>query len=392
MGPLRVVHYLPEVKWSIGGVVRAVLDWCDVFAKRGHEVTLITADATDVPAAWKIVGDPNVPRVKLVDPPARLGKLNAVSMNIVRESLQSCDIVHLHAPWTPSNVQVAKVADQLAKPYVLTVHGMLDDWPMAQRPLKKRLYLALAGRRLLDRAAAVHCTAAAELEQARKWFSNPRTAVLPYLFDLSELMNLPGPELARETFDVLRAAEPKVLFLSRLHEKKGVDLLIDAASILRDRNIPFRVAIAGDGDPAYEQALRARVAQLGLESIVSFLGLVKGPLKFSVYQAADLFVLPTSQENFGLVLPESLACRTPVITTRGVDIWRELEQGGAIIVDRTPAAIADAVASLLADPSRRDLLSRRGRDWVVKNLDPEKSALAYEKIYADCIGVSRVGN
>jgi glycosyltransferase involved in cell wall biosynthesis len=305
--------------------------------------------------------------------------------------MRSADLVHLHAPWVPSNVQIARMAHRAHIPYVLTIHGMLDDWCMAVRLPKKRIYLALFGRRLIDRASAVHFTATAELEQARRWFSNPRVAVLPYLFDLSELMDLPGETLAADAFAPLRSEKPKFLFLSRLHPKKGVELLIEAASILQRQNFAMEVIIAGDGTPQYVQQLRELVRKHNVERIVTFIGLVKGPLKLSVFQAADVFVLPTSQENFGLVLPESLACGTPVITTRGVDIWQDIEAAGGIIVNRSASEIAHAMKDLIQDPAARADRSRRGRQWVLENLDPMRLAERYERLYEDCIDHCRGG-
>jgi glycosyltransferase involved in cell wall biosynthesis len=375
--------------WSIGGVFRAVMDLCAVLARRGHDVRLLCCRADDVPKAWiqdapgapGPPASPVAPRVTVLPALGLFQRLSRAALREAESAIRACDVLHLHAPWTPSNLQLARIARTLNRPYVLTVHGMLDDWSMAQRSIKKRIYLMLGGRQLLNRAAAVHCTAAAELDQARKWFHNDRAVVLPYLFDIGELMSPPGAQMATEHFQCFRTQEPKVLFLSRLHPKKGVELLLAAAKILRERGLAFRLAVAGDGDPEYEQTLRELSRRLGLDEIVTFLGLVKGTLKLSVYQASDLFVLPTSQENYGLVLPESLACGTPAITTRGVDIWRELQDAGVEIVDRTPDALANAIESLLCDEPRRRALSARGRSWVAERLDPDRLAEQYEQLY-----------
>jgi glycosyltransferase involved in cell wall biosynthesis len=378
------------VRWSVGGLTRAPLDSCAVFAERGHDVTLITPDPLDVPPAW-LTPTAGLPRVQVVQPLRRFGLLGRHALNAIAETVAGQDVVHLHAPWTPSNVQIARIARRAGVPYVLTIHGMLDDWCMAVRQTKKRLYLALMGRALIDRAAAVHFTAQAELAQARRWFSNPRVVVLPYLFDLSELIELPGKKLAQDAFAPLRSEKPKILFLSRLHPKKGVELLVEAAAILQRENLALEVIIAGDGTPQYLQQLRELVRKHDLEKTVTFIGLVKGPLKLSVFQAADVFVLPTSQENFGLVLPESLACGTPVITTRGVDIWQDIEAAGGIIVERSAPEIARAMKDLIQDPAARAERSRRGRQWVLENLDPMRLAERYERLYRDCIELCRGG-
>jgi glycosyltransferase involved in cell wall biosynthesis len=259
---------------------------------------------------------------------------------------------------------------------------MLDDWSMARKRVKKRIYLALAGNRLLAGAARVHCTARAELEQARRWLPRDNGVVLPCVVDLCEYATLPGPEPARERFPAARGGDGwKLLFLSRVHPKKGVELLIQAAAELRRRGRACTVLIAGPGEPRYVQSLEKLSRDEGVGESVHFLGMTRGTEKVSLYQAADALVLPTSQENFGLVLVEALACGTPVVTTRGVDIWQELQDAGAQIADRTAAAIATAIESILGSPAGAKALGERGRRWTFDRLDPVRLATEYASLY-----------
>jgi len=384
----RIVHFLRRVQLEEGGVVRAALDLCEGAAGAGADVSLLTWSDQDAPEAWRAEGAS--PRVTPIDPPARPGGLfSRAQIRDLAPLIREADVLHLHATWTPANMQLGRLARRLGTPYIASVHGMLDDWSMAQRTLKKRAYLALGGRRYFERAARTHFTATGEREQSMKHIPRATPVVIPLMMDLADFRDLPGPDPARNTYPQASAAEPVVLFLSRLHYKKGVDLLIDAAETLRDRSVPCRTLIAGAGDKTYTDALRRRVAERGLEDRVFFLGMVLGREKVSLYQLADVFVLPTSQENFGFVLPEALAAETPVVTTRGVDTWPELEaSGGAVIADRSAPAIADAVAELLADPERRRIMGERGRAWVFENLDADRVARAYIDLYEQAVSES----
>jgi glycosyltransferase involved in cell wall biosynthesis len=119
---------------------------------------------------------------------------------------------------------------------------------------------------------------------------------------------------------------------------------------------------------------------------VRFLGFVSGVEKVSLYQAADVLVLPTSQENWGFVLVESLACGTPVVTTKGVDIWPELQSsGGALIVPAEARAMAEAVGGLLSDPARRRAMGEIGRRWVFETLGADRVARGYEAMYGGVV-------
>jgi glycosyltransferase involved in cell wall biosynthesis len=380
---MRVAHYLPRVSIAEGGVTRAVLDLTDAVARLGERVELLTYQDDDVPGEWAAAE--RAPRVELLDPPSGPGGLFSRTQlaQLVRR-LDGADVLHLHAPWTLSNRQFASVARRLGIPYILSVHGMLDDWSMAQRNLKKRLYLALGGRRMLERAAAVHCTAAFEEEQAKKWFPRGRAVTIPLVFDVSPFRGeidqslAPGPA---------PDGRPRLLFLSRLHEKKGLDRLLEAAAILKRRGVETDVLIAGTGEPAYERQMRDLAQRLGLSERAHFLGLVTGAAKAALYASADLFVLPTSQENFGFVCPEALACGTAVVTTTGVDIWPELkESGGAEIVDNAPEPIADAVGSLVGAPERLAEMGRRGRAWVLDRFEGERVAREYQSLYERVAG------
>ena len=321
-----------------------------------------------------------------MDAPSRpLGRFDAGALERFDELLDGADVLHLHTPWDPANPQLAKVAQRRDIGYVLSIHGMLDDWCMAQRGLKKRLYLALAGRRLLEGAAFVHCTASAENEQARKWYPRGRGRVIPLVFDTEPYESLPGPAAAREAFGL--GDEPVLLFLSRLHYKKGPDLLLDIVAELERRDRTVRLVMAGSGDDGYVATLQEQVRALGLNDRVELPGLVTGELKTSLYEAADVFVLPTSQENFGIVFPEAMACRTPVVTTRGVDIWPELEtSGGGLIVDRSVASFANAIETLLDDDPRRATMGGAGRRWVLEELSGPAVVEAYLGMYRDVAG------
>lgn len=378
---MRIVHYLKRISLAEGGVVRAVLDLAGALATAGHEVTLLTYDAADAPAGWDGSGG-TVRVVTIPAPSVPGGLLGARARAMAREAIASSDCLHLHAVWTTSNAQLAAIARRLGRPYVVSVHGMLDDWSMSQRRAKKTMYLRLFGRRVLEEARVVHCTASFERDQAVKWFPRGRAVVIPLVFDLSPFSAAPGPGPARERFPQLASGSGTLLFLSRLHEKKRPELVLRALRLLLDRGLDVRAFLAGTGEREYERSLRELARELGLEDRAHFLGLVVGPEKVSLYEAADVFVLPTSQENFGFVLPEALASGTPAITTKGVDIWPELvESGGAVIVEPEPEPIANAAQELLADGARREEMGRRGRAWVFDHLDGARVVGEYERMY-----------
>lgn len=410
--PVRIVHYLKWLRLQDGGVVRAVLDLSAALARAGHDVILLSADDSGVPAEWKkptleSPATPGLPRsvlLTLTDPLDTLrGRktINATadtptqrlpkdSLATASRAIRSADVLHLHGPWTPSNHALARVAERAKVPFVLSAHGMLDEWCMRQGALKKRIALALFATKTMNAAHALHFTASAERDQASKVVSAnaiAKSAVIPLVFDTSLFASLPGPQLARETFK-LSPSQPLFLFLSRIHEKKGVETLLRAAAKILPHHPNFTLVIAGPSDPPnYVHTIKALAASLGLANKVIFPGLVSGPLKISLYQAATAFVLPTQQENFGFVLIESLLANTPVITTKAVDIWPELQQsGGATITDGTIDSIASALINAIA-PTRTTgpheaALPSSARNWATEYVDESRIVKQFESLYS----------
>jgi glycosyltransferase involved in cell wall biosynthesis len=381
---MHCVHYLSAIRLEDGGVVRAVLDLCGAIAAAGHEVTLLTCDACDIPATWH---DNNQFRPRVVELPHRGpgGRLGRQSRVEAAQQISQAQLLHLHTPWDLANLQFAQMARQRGLPYIVSPHGMLDEWSMAQRPWKKRLHLAVGGRRMLEQAAAVHFTAMGECQQSSSWCGRAQRCVLPLAFDLEPYRELPGGELAEQRFPSAALREPDcpvVLFLSRLHYKKGIEHLIEAVADLLRAGQPTKLLIAGRGSPGYEAKVKRLIGQKGLGEHVVLLGQVTGRDKVSLLQRADLFVLPTSQENFGFVFLEAMAAGTAVVTTRGVDIWPELKQAGGWIIDLDqPMALTESLKSLLANHEERVRRGQQGRDWVFQQFEPQRLMRDYGRLY-----------
>lgn len=382
---MKIVQYMLGFRNADGGVVRALIDLCNMLAARGHEVRVLTTDASDAPKDWD--GRDGRPSLRTLGF-HRIGEgvLTRRAKGVVRTAFLGADVIHLHVPWDMICLQMARIARRMRLPYVVTVHGMLDDWTMQGGSLKKRLYLALGGRAFLERAAAVQAAARIEAEQSQKRCPRGRSTVIPLLVDLDEFRNLPGPELARERFPQAFASGRRVLYLGRIHPIKRIGSLIGAVAALVRQGMDVRLLLAGAGEAAQEQAIREAIALQGLQGRAMMLGFIGGELKRSLCQAADVAVLPSVHESFGLALVEAMACGTPGICTKGANVWPELQAtGGAAIVETEGTALesglAEAIRSALADEDQRRRMGRAAREGVFRWLDPERLIGQYEEMY-----------
>jgi len=380
------LQHAHAIRHELGGVVGAVLALCGNLAERGHRITLLTGDTQDVPEAW-LRGEAGCPHVVPIQLPQRsLLGLPRSAMDVIRPLFESADILHLHQLWKTGNHSIARMATSQNLPYVVSSHGMLDEWAFSQRPLTKRLFMKLSGRKFLSNAAAIHCTAEGERRQVERAVPGGRFFVAPHYFDWSLFKELPGPELARQQFPVLDTNKPKVLCLSRLHPVKGADVLLRAIAQVLAQGVEVSLYLAGPDEGGYRAVLERLVQSLGIEPHVHFLGMVRGKEKVSLYEACDLFAMPTMQENFGIVLVEAMGAGSPVITTSQVDIWPELEAAGGQIVDRTPEAFAKAIREMLTRPDELQPLGTRARQAMLSWLDPQSVSDQYEGMYRECIG------
>lgn len=360
--PIRIVHYVHALRLELGGVVRAVLDLAACASATGADVTILTQDDHDTPGGWRDSDES----------PLVLSWQDVVGDGSLTDALAEYDVLHLHGPWEPIHVKLAKAARKIGLPYVVSPHGMLDRWSLAQKRLKKCIYLTLFAGPMLRGAAAIHCTAKAEAEQVAEAVSGLRPTVLPLPVDLTP----PSDDEQGKDIDI-----QQVLFMGRLHYKKGVEHFIDAARLAEEAGIEAAWVIAGEGEPDYKRTLEARADDV---SQVLFLGMVTGDDKRELLRRSTCLVLPTHQENFGLVLVEALAAGVPVVTTRGVDIWRELEAAGQAIVDQQPHAIFSAVRRWIDNPAEAAHCAARGRDYVAQSLTPDVLGPQFLIMYRDC--------
>ena len=181
--------------------------------------------------------------------------------------------------------------------------------------------------------------------------------------DMAPFQHIPSRKLAEKAEPAYADGSPIVLFLSRLHEKKRPELLIEVA---RELQSEATFVLAGDGDPSYVESLRQQASN----TTVRFPGFVRGETKVAMYGHATCFALPTSQENFGYVLFEALAAGVPVLTTKGADTWPEIDNsGGGMVLEPTIDAFADAIRQLIASPENTSRMGAQGRSWALQNLN-----------------------
>jgi len=303
-----VLHVIAGLADSGGGTSRSVPNQCFstvdagfrvsiAFVHRGEELsreaadltrrgvgTLIVRPLSALPRLWRIVG--------------------------------RHDIVHVNGIWSPLCHLGALYARLQKKPVVITPHGMLEPWALEAKYMKKAMGLWLYQRRDLEKASVLQATSEDEAKHIRAIGLMTPTAVIP------NGVSVPSSgDLGRRPSGRSR----RLLFLSRIHPKKGVLELVRAVAALRRTLERGRwiVTIAGPDENRHLASVQKEASRLGVADLVEFRGAIDGKPKWDLYRSADLFVLPTYSENFGMVIAEAMGCGVPVVTTQGTP-WGEL--------------------------------------------------------------------
>lgn len=299
-------------------------------------------------------------------------------MDVVRPN-----VLHTNSCWSPLSALTAIWANELRTErleyrdlkIVYTPHGMLEPWALQRNVLKKKLAICLYQKKGLQVSNLIHATADSEKKNLIALGWNKNVCTIANCVQIDEIRMKNSWERKRN-----------ILFLSRVHVKKGVNFLIEAVAKLKSELKDYFVTIAGPGEEAYINELKALVAEKGVSDMVYFVGPVYGDSKWSLYRSADLFVLPTWSENFGIVVPESLASGTPVITTVGTP-WHELSEfncGWWTEIGTEP--IVEALRKFLTCSDKElEQMGRNGRKLVEDKYTSEAIAKQFVDMYKQIV-------
>ncbi len=342
--PFRVLHVVPSLSAKDGGPTVAALQTFDgktasvIATRRNIEMYKISLEL----AHWLVA------------------------------HVDEFDLVHVHALFSFSSIAAGLVARKKGIPYIIRPLGVLNRWGVRnRRRIAKRLSYRLLEKRVLLGAAAIHFTSAMEAAEAYEF--DPTLRTIPGI-TLPLPVEAPPATVDRpfiERFPVLADKDP-ILFLSRLHEKKGVEVLMEAFASIRTELPRSVLILAGDGDSRYVRRLRARAGELGIEDRTIWPGFLSGGEKWDAMRSASVFVLPSFSENFGIAAAEALAAGVPTILSDGVAIAAEAARHNAtVLVKPEGEALRSAIMDVLNDAELRRRLAQSGKEFANRLFSPQ---------------------
>jgi glycosyltransferase involved in cell wall biosynthesis len=342
---MKILQIVPRIVDEASGPSYSVVRLCDQLIEHGAAVELCTLQCSgDRLPAYNREFAPS-------GPVRKIGMSRDMKRYVVRGS-QPYDVVHVNGLWMMPGIYGASAAVRRGIPLVSAPRGSLSGVALATGSRLKPVFWKLLQRRALERAHLFHATSAAEAADIRNMGFRQPIATIPNGIDV--------PEIRRE----LSASGRTLLYLGRVHPIKGLPMLLEAWRELSVRHPEWSLSIVGPGEPQHVREVRQLAADLDLPR-VSFAAPAFGPEKWRRYASADLFVLPSHSENFGMTVAESLAAGTPVVTTRGAPWSGVVGERCGWWCDTGSAALHDALTGAMNLPRNTlESMGENGRSWM----------------------------
>ena len=387
---VKILHLIPYMHPDAGGPPVVVDRFCRELKSRGHSASVITTDAlcpTD-DSDWT---KPFEQRYEFTVLPSLRRNVFGYSRQLkplLEARVDEFDLVHVHNLWSYMNIAVSRVCHKQNVPFVVSTHGMLDPNSLSRKSSKKKLYGRLIEFPRLRRASGMIYTHKEEQALANSSCSGlPAGYVVPLGADEppSEGITEAKAELLKK-YPVFKDKK-LVLFFGRLHPKKGLDLLIPAMKVLSQKLPAVHLVLAGPIDDGYQIKIDRMIKENQLEEQITFTGPVYETQKWAMLSLADLFVLPSYQENFAITVVEALRVGLPVVLSEHVNIWQDIVSANAglkCLLD--PVDIANTLEKVLNNEMLHRKLSANGPALVEREFTwqvaGEKLLESYQQVLA----------
>lgn len=364
---MRIVHLIDSLDPDRGGPPLVVASLAAAQAASGHDVSIVSygEPLREGSIREMLSRVPGIEKLRLENLPPLTRKEAMLASNARRllpHIIDNCDVLHVHGVWEVVHKVATRLARCSGKPYVMRPCGALDPWSLRQKRLKKRIAWMFGSRAMYDRAAFTHALNADEAMLIRPLRLRSPVHIIPNGVFPEEFENLPQRGGFRRRHGLGDA--PLILFLGRLHRKKGLDVLAEAFAVVARSNPDARLIVAGP-DEGMQAEFVAQINRLGIADRVILAGPLYGSEKVAALVDADCFCLPSRQEGFSVAITESLACGTPVVISENCHFPEVAEAGAGIVLPLDAARFADAMTGILNDRAAANSMGEAGRRLVL---------------------------
>lgn len=377
------LHCLFSYHNKLGGSVHAALNVCKYLAKAGQPVEAVGSFYPDDDIDYLKTHYAEVQCHQVARSFPRRYCNSSELVHWLDRNIGRFDLVELHGIFVFTTLRAARFCRKRGIPYLVHPHGSLDPFDLQKHALLKRMIGPIYVRWLLNNSAGVVCTAQLEAERLVTYGASPRRLIVPLPVPLYEKT---GDGLAFRKRHSIPADAQVILFMSRLDYKKGLDFLIPAIARLRHEMPKLWFVIAGTGARDFLESVRRWISLNGLRSCTSEVGFLTGDAKQDALAAADIFALPSRNENFGIVNIEAMHAGVPLLVSDEVYICREIESAGAGVVCKpNVASVTEKLRQMLNGDADLQAMGQNGRALVQRRYRPEMATEMLIQMYAQTI-------
>jgi glycosyltransferase involved in cell wall biosynthesis len=388
---MKILNVIANLATRYGGPPKVCFEMARTMASLGHSVSIYTTNQ-DGPNELKVpIGCPlHKDRVEIRYFPIQRPRFWGYSFPLAKELEQMTkyfDIVHIHSLYLFHSMISGHYCRKYNIPYLIRPHGTLDPYIYKRHRLRKSLMELLFERKNFKYSHAINFATEEEknLASDSPLMLKSKGIVVPLGLDLAEYENLPEYGTFRSKYPGI-SRNKIILFFGRINFKKGLEVLTRAFSKVTDFRADVNLVIAGPDNEGFGEKVKKLLAEEQILEHVIFTGLLKGKDKLSILRDADIFVLPSYSENFGISVIEAMACGLPVIISDRVNIWREvLDSGAGKVIPCDASQLAEAILELLDDVVLKEKMSLKGKGLVKERFEWSKIALKLEDVYRTMI-------
>ncbi|WP_198470857.1 glycosyltransferase [Acetomicrobium sp. S15 = DSM 107314] len=377
---MKVLHVAASLSHNWGGPARSVRGLTKGLMQKGVEVAVFALDNPQ--KSEREVGFESVEaRLFKQDWLSKIWTAHSSALDrALQGEVQRYDLLHIHEIWHHPHFAAYRAAKKFNKPYVVSVRGALDPWCLNYKGFKKRVYAAFIQQRMLNRAAAIHALVQNEVKDIRAFGVHSPVVVIPNGIDPEEFRELPEKEEIEKLYPELKGKNV-VLFLGRIHPKKGLDILAKAFGVIAKERDDIRLIVAGPDNEGYQKQVEQILEVQEVRHKCIFTGMLTGEQKLAALSRADIFVLPSYSEGFSMAILEVLACGLPVVITHQCNFPEVAEANAGIVIDPDVDQLTAALYKLIENPELRGEMGSNGRRLVMEHFTWDRIAEQMMELY-----------
>jgi glycosyltransferase involved in cell wall biosynthesis len=360
---MKILHVAASLDPKRGGPTKVVEELTQALAGKRVDVSIF-APSEDAKTTY--ISNRNGVTVKTF-PTSVLSKLwpfhSPAFTKTLQKELIDFDLIHIHEIWHHPVFASYKISKSIRKPYLITIHGSLEPSCLNYKAFKKKIYTALIERRILREADALHAVTEDEIQSIQNFVDNENIYCIPNGLNMQTFENLPEKDIIENLYPQIKGKKV-ILFLGRIHPKKGLDTLAEAFGMIVRKNKNACLLIVGPNSDNYRHQIEKILSREDLSNKAIFTGTLMGNLKLAALNRADIFVLPSHSEGFSISILEAMGCGLPVIITNQCHFPEVEQMQAGKITDGDAAQLAEIIMELLDNPKLCRQMGQAGKELV----------------------------